>query len=320
MSKVFKLIPICLWLFDEGGASASGAEAASEGQAEGTKQSGFTEELPGRARRAEKNALSNVVYGKTKKTADEETSEEAENKATQNTENKTKTGNKKQAFRELINNEYKAEFQEIFNSRFRENKEMQERLASQDEVLSRLYERYGIMNNDAARLKQAIEDDESLYAQEADNEGLTVEQYKELSKLRRDAVIRTAEDERLRAQREVEASVAELNREAEALREIYPDFDLEEEVQNEEFQSMLRVNVPMKTAYEVLHLNEIKSSVAAAAERNVVNNIRAKGNRPSENGVTAQSGLTFKTDVSKLTSNDRREIARRVENGEDISF
>ena len=36
--------------------------------------------------------------------------------------------------------------------------------------------------------------------------------------------------------------------------------------------------------------------------------------------VTAQSGLTFKTDVSKLTSNDRREIARRVENGENISF
>ena len=79
-----------------------------------------------------------------------------------------------------------------------------------------------------------------------------------------------------------------------------------------------------KKAYEVAHLDTIKGGIAqqtaAKTERAVVENIRAKGNRPAENGVGSGSGITVKNDVSKLSRQDRQEIARRVARGENIRF
>lgn len=112
--------------------------------------------------------------------------------------------------------------------------------------------------------------------------------------------------------------------EGEQLKADYPDFDLGTEARNPQFLSMLKSGVPVKLAYEVLHMDGIKAVVAQAAaqrtEKQVVDGIRAKGARPPENGTAAQSGFTVKDDVSKLTKKDRAEIARRAARGERITF
>ena len=67
-------------------------------------------------------------------------------------------------------------------------------------------------------------------------------------------------------------------------------------------------------------VTEAMSTSAAQAEKRVVENVRAKGARPAENGVAAQSGFVVKDDVSKLSRKERAEIARRAMRGETISF
>ena len=104
----------------------------------------------------------------------------------------------------------------------------------------------------------------------------------------------------------------------------YPSFDLNAEVKNPQFLSMLRAGVPVQHAYEVVHMDQIKAGVAAmqakATEKQVVDGIRAKGARPQENGTTSQGAFIVKDDVSKLSKRDRAEIIRRAARGEHIEF
>ena len=112
--------------------------------------------------------------------------------------------------------------------------------------------------------------------------------------------------------------------EAEQVKSLYPSFDLNAEVKNPQFLSMLRAGVPVRHAYEVVHMDQIKAGVAAmqakATEKQVVDGIRAKGARPQENGTTSQGAFIVKDDVSKLSKRDRAEIIRRAARGEHIEF
>ena len=104
------------------------------------------------------------------------------------------------------------------------------------------------------------------------------------------------------------------------MKEQYPEFDLKAEIQNPRFVAMLRSGVPIETAYQVAHLEEIKSKAAAAREKAVTDNIRAAGQRPLENISAQTSGVTYKSDVSKLTKEDRRKIAEQACAGKKITF
>ena len=87
---------------------------------------------------------------------------------------------------------------------------------------------------------------------------------------------------------------------------------------------MLKAGVPVQHAYEVIHMDEIKAGVAQSTarqtEKQVVDGIRAKGNRPAENGTSSQSAFTVKDDPHKWTKQDRAEVARRVARGETIKL
>ena len=80
----------------------------------------------------------------------------------------------------------------------------------------------------------------------------------------------------------------------------------------------------MEHAYKVIHMDSIMQGnaqvVAQQTSKATADNIRARGNRPKENAGSATPGVTYKSDVSKLTRKDRAEIARRVARGENISF
>ncbi len=146
------------------------------------------------------------------------------------------------------------------------------------------------------------------------------QQLRQIRQLRQEsaAILKTQSQQRQRqgAQRQLR----QWSGEAEQARAVYRQFDLSVEARDPRFRSMLRSGVPVQLAYEVIHMNEIKDQQARATEKQVVAGIRAKGVRPQENGIAAQSGFTVKNDVSKLTRADRAEIARRVAKGEKISF
>ncbi|MBR2366764.1 MAG: hypothetical protein IKC50_00360 [Oscillospiraceae bacterium] len=114
-------------------------------------------------------------------------------------------------------------------------------------------------------------------------------------------------------------------REAGALREQYPDFELREELADPDFVTALQAGVPMELLYKGRHCDRLLAEAAACAaktaEENVVQSIRAKGGRPAENGADANnSPILTKSDPSQLTLREFEQIARRVSRGERITF
>ena len=108
---------------------------------------------------------------------------------------------------------------------------------------------------------------------------------------------------------------------AEALRQgDYPDFDFLAESRNPAFRQLVRSGLPVRTAYEALHLREILARAVRETEEQVASDIRARGSRPAETGATAQAPFLVKGDVSRFTKADRAEIARRAMKGEIITF
>lgn len=191
-------------------------------------------------------------------------------------------------------------------------------------MLDLLAGKYGIKADDIDGLVDAINKDDSLIEKAAMDSGMSVEQYRYTEKLKREnAELRRAEEERQRvdANNKFYADMLEQSKQVKA---IYPTFELETELQNKAFLEAMRVpGVSVRTAYELAHRDElIAPAMATAAQKAteaVVNNIKARGARPTEHGLGNGSGLTTQTDVSKMTKAQREEIYRRVvERGERI--
>lgn len=111
---------------------------------------------------------------------------------------------------------------------------------------------------------------------------------------------------------------------SDAVKGVYPSFDLRTEMNNPRFVDLLRSNIDVRTAYEVLHKDEIIPAAmqftAHAVEQKLANKIMQGGARPVENGSSGQSAAVVKNDVTQLTKADRAEIIRRVQRGEKIRF
>jgi len=340
--KSIYLLDIRLDLFDGGaaaGEAAGAGAAASGGQTASGTQTGETQAGSGVAGRGKKSGeYSNVVFGKQPAASAEgqgtvsdaqAPSSDAGSDNNQGVQTTSDTlEERRKAFRDLVNNEYKDVYtedtQRIIDRRFREVKSLQDTVARNQPVIDMLMQRYKITDGDVDKLTKAIEEDTAYWSAAADEAGMSVEQYKEFQRLQR-------ENEQFRrarfAQQKAERGEQQLQQwyvEAQAVKAKYPNFDLASEVKDPRFISMLKSGVPVEHAYKVIHMDEIVTDAmrtsAANAEKAVVNNVRAKGARPQENGTAAQSAFTVKDDVSKLTKKDRAEIARRAMHGEIISF
>lgn len=319
----YKLLDVILRLFegDGGGATASPASGAQ----------GDTQAAPGSTRRGKTG--DNVIYGKQAATAPSEgeggasegsdAGSKAEVKTTSNT-----LEERRKAFRDMVNGEFKDVYaedtQRIINRRFSETKTLQTQLDAQQPLMDLLTQRYNVPDGDVAKLLKAIESDNALWEHAAEEAGMSVQQYKEFQQMKRDNARMLKEQQDRQGREAMERQLQKWYGEAEQMKTLYPSFDLRNEVQNQRFLSMLQSGVPVQHAYEVLHIDEIKAAAAQHAakitEKQIVDNVRAKGARPAENGTVSQSAFIVKDDVSKLTKKDRAEIARKAARGEYISF
>ena len=226
----------------------------------------------------------------------------------------------------MIKGEYKSEFdsrvKKILDNRFKAQAELQQYKKEADEVLDLMYAKYGV--KDIKALQKAVQEDDAYFEEAAEEEGLTVEQYKYKLKLEKEnAALKEAQMEAERV-RQANNAYAQWTREAEMLKTRYPNFSLEAEARNPQFARLLQNGIDVKTAFETIHHDEILSGAmmqtAQAVRKSVTDNVKARGLRPSENGINAQAGVVIKNDVSKLTAKDRAEIARRARMGETIKF
>lgn len=233
-------------------------------------------------------------------------------------------------FKALIEGDYKAEFDSLMkrnlDRRFRETEDLRRRADGAEEILQILSGKYGVAADDMDALKKAMDSDDAYYEQEAAEKGLSVAQLKDFKRMEREnAQLRAAAQERERAAHadQVRARWAS---EIEATKQVYKNFDFEREArENPAFTQLIRKGVDVRTAYEVAHHDEILSGAmqfaTKKAQEQTVNDIRARGLRPDEGGMNAQQAAAqTRTDVSKLTREQRNEMARRAMRGERITF
>ena len=328
----FSDIPhVTLNLFD----GAAGAAASGAGEGTGSGAQGETQQTsPAATRRGSSGEYGNVKFGKQDKPAaageqradPPAAGEESKKQVVETTSNTLEE--KRKAFRALVDGEYKDQYtedtQRIIDRRFRETKNLETQLSQQKPILDMLMQRYKIADGDLGKLTQAIENDNAYWSQAAEEAGMSVEQYKQFQKLQRENAQLIQAQRRAQSQQAAQQQLQKWYQEAESMKADYPDFDLGRESQDPQFLSMLRSGVPVKLAYEVMHMDEIKSTVAQTTaqqtEKQVVEGIRAKGARPAENGTSSQSGFVVKDDPAKWTKQDRAEIVRRVQRGEQIKL
>lgn len=96
---------------------------------------------------------------------------------------------RRKAYRDLMEGEYKdlytEDTQHLINQRFKETEDLREQNAKSQSVLRILMGRYNIEDGDLGKLRKAIEEDDAYWAGAADEAGMSVEQYKQFQKLKR---------------------------------------------------------------------------------------------------------------------------------------
>lgn len=214
-----------------------------------------------------------------------------------------KTSGIEDEFQGLIEGKFKDEFhkktQSIIDKRFKETKLLEEYKQKASPIIEKLSDIYEIENGNYEALYEKI----SSAAENQDSKLKEKEESREALKQRVDSWVK----------------------ESEALKELYEDFDFRNELKsNSLFGQLLYNGVPLKTAYEIIHKDEILSGAMAytaqKVREQVVKGIEAKGRRPVENGLLSESGIVTLTDVNALTSQDILKILKKVENGVSVKF
>ena len=112
--------------------------------------------------------------------------------------------------------------------------------------------------------------------------------------------------------------------EAQALKDLYPAFSLEEEIENDRFAAALQNGMSVRDAYQYAHFDEILSGAIQYTAEGVKNSIQAnrsrRSARPAENGTRSGAAALVKSDIGKLTKQEMEEIDKRVLRGERIIF
>lgn len=232
------------------------------------------------------------------------------------------------AFEALIKGEYKdlydARVKDTVQRRLRGTREQVERLQSLTPMLTVLGQRYGVDPGDVEALSRAVDADESYLIREAEKKGISPDTLRETWRLEREATNLRRQMDDYKAEQETRRIYSEWQQQGEQCKMLYPNFDLETELQNEDFCRLLRNRVNVQTAYEVIHKDEIipaAMQVAAqqAAEK-VTAAVRANAARPAENGSKGSAASVGKIDVANMTNEQMDDIRKRVLRGERITL
>ena len=283
---------------------AEGAPAGGEGTGEGTVVAAQEPE---------------IKYGK-------QVTEGTEEEEVEEPEKSEEPKGHKPTFDELIKGEYKEDFsnkmQEIVQRRIRNSKDVEEKFTTLAPALSVLAEKYGVEDaTDISALTDAIVNDDALYEAEAVERGVDIPTLKHIKSIEsQNKVLAETMQQREKDMQNAEAW-QNILAQAEEVKETYPEFDIDSEMANENFGHLIAVGIPVKDAYEVVHLNEIQaragSIIAQKTANKVANSVKANKKRTVE-GTTTGQAVQVKQDPESWTEEERDNIYQRVMNGEKI--
>ena len=293
-----QLFKINLRLFDEGAATAGTAQVADGQQSD------------------------NVEAFEDTTLVDDEGGTQVQNANAQESQEVVET------FEDLIKGKYKEDFDKrvksIIDRRLKGHNDLKASLDRTQPILDILSAKYDVESGDIDAILNALNEDNSFYEEAASELGISVDGYKHL-------IAQQSENKRLRTaleqaeqQRAFDMKWDNWMSQVEEVEKIYPDFDFETEISNNQFMQLIDNGVNVRAAYEACHAQEILQGAMAYTARQVqkqtADNIAARGARPTEGGIAGQPSVTQKIDVSKLTREEMKKLAMRAARGEVITL
>ena len=324
-----------LQLFAGEGAGA-GASAGGEGSGDGAVSGandgvaaehqrllelGVPEEkLRKRAKRASAKLPEGAV-----RTAPKETAQPQEQVATANenpTEDKTNTATPaRMSWDEIMADpEYNKQMQATVQSRLRSAKDAEEKLNKMTPALEVLARKHGldVENMDYDALAKAIHDDDAYYEDKALEMGVTLETAKRIDQQERDQARQQRQEAMNLEQQRLQNHFMKLEQQGEALKKVFPKFDLRTELKNPVFARMTspNVGVSVEDAYHAVHRKEIMQAgmqvTAQQTAQKISNAIQAGSRRPDENGTSGQSASVTTFDYAKASKAQRDALKQQI--------
>lgn len=211
---------------------------------------------------------------------------------------------------------YGTDVRNAVNDRFKNQKDVSGELEKYKRTTALLMKKAGVDNFD--EFSQLVEDDDSIYEQEAEERGMTTEQLKTIKKLEEENSRLNAERQRAEEQQTLQKHVAGVRAQAEELQKLFPNFSLEEEMKNPDFIRLTKPGgISVKQAFFALHGEEMVPQLMAygvqQGKNQISRSIQANQARPIE-GASRRGPVNVKPHINteNMSDEEYEAIKRRT--------
>ena len=320
-----------LQLFAEG-AGASG-EGGGEGAPSGDNATAAAEQrlrelgVPEAKIRKSASKVASKMPTQTAQTAEVAPKEEAnvESAATQEkptTEDTKDSAPKRMSWDEIMKDpEYNKEMQAVVRSRLKSERSAEEALGKMAPAIEVMARKYGLdaKNMDYEALAKAINDDDAYYEDKALEMGVSVETAKKVDQMERDTERQKAQEQRTLQEQMISQHFAKLEQQGEALKKVFPNFDLRKELQNPAFARMTAPGkgiMSVEDAYRAVHRAEIDAAasqvIVQKTTEKISNAIASGSRRPDESGASSQAPSVSTFDYRNASREQREALKQRI--------
>ena len=324
-----------------GAAGGTGASAGGDGAGEGsvTGENGLAaedqrllelgvpeEKLRKRAKRANAKLPEGAVRTAPKEVQEQKPHEQVATANENPTEDKTETPDAtapaRMSWDEIMADpEYNKQMQAVIRARLKDEGSAKESLAKMAPALEVLARKHGQdpSNPDYEALAKAINDDDAYYEDKALELGVSIEAAKRIDQQERDTARQQKEEARNLEQQRLHDHFVKLEQQGEALKKVFPKFDLRTELRNPAFARMVAPGqgiMSVEDAYRAVHRKEIDAAqsqvIAQQTRQKISNAIQAGSRRPDENGTSGQSASVTTFDYSKASKAQRDALKQQI--------
>ena len=226
--------------------------------------------------------------------------------------------------------EYNKQMQAVVQSRLKSAKGAEEALGKMAPAIEVMARKYGLdpNNMDYDALAKAINDDDAYYEDKALEMGVSVETAKKVDQMERNTERQKALEQRTLQEQMIQNHFVKLEQQAEAMKKVFPKFDLRAELQNPAFARMTApgVGISVEDAYYAVHRDEIQTAamqVTAQKTAEKISNAIASGSRrPDESGASSQAPSVSTFNYAKASRDQReafkKDLRARLARGEKV--
>lgn len=234
------------------------------------------------------------------------------------------------AFMEMINGKYKEPYEQNLKMHMSKrmkntNKKVEELEAfksSMQPLFDNLSLKYGLKSNDVEGILSAVTGDTSYLKDYAIQNGVTEDVAKRLIEAEKMANDKAQQEAEIKNRQEFDKFYKDLERQGEALKAVFPGFNLEIAMQNPQFSDRIFNGYSVEDAYKNAYFDDIVQGgmqyVYNRAKQEQSLKDTKKQNRPNENLSNSQMSQGATLDYEAVTPQQRAKINDAIRRGEKV--